>query len=461
MYKSRIKNSKAITLISLIVTIIILIILAGITISMTIGNNGIITRAKQGKQNYEQSIADEEKQLNELYEYIMRDDLPENNRENQQDIGKIVKLPDEWAVESVKYISTKTGLETSNVNKVATVYAVSVGEGNTVPVPIGFWYVGGTLDTGVVISDREEDSYNKNGKDMTGYSDTKELKGNQFVFIPCTIDSYKKTTNYTKENSDSTWGTKAQNSYYDTSTNSAEKTQIEKYGGFYVGRYETGTSNIQGIDFANINTDSWTSDATNYTKVTSGNVTIKANEIPYNHADYETAVEMSERMYKNDVERNKYVNSGLVTGTMWDVMINVMNKKTGCDLSSSGEWGNYYEKEWNISNGSYCEMNSNGGHGSWVTISSENTYKKAANSRVILSTASNSKFEKYNLYDVAGNLWEWTQEMAFNNNTTESFILRGGSCPYRSGSYPASFRVYTAATRNSAHLGFRVALYLK
>ena len=54
----------------------------------------------------------------------------------------------------------------------------------------------------------------------------------------------------------------------------------------------------------------------------SGNVVVKADSIPYYHADYYTATEMSRRLYAN----HKYVKSGLVTGTMWDVMLKYMQE---------------------------------------------------------------------------------------------------------------------------------------
>ena len=50
MERKQLKNQKGITLVALVVTIIVLIILAGITISMTIGNNGIFTKAKETKR---------------------------------------------------------------------------------------------------------------------------------------------------------------------------------------------------------------------------------------------------------------------------------------------------------------------------------------------------------------------------------------------------------------------------
>ena len=60
------KNTKGITLIALVVTIIVLIILAGVSISLVMGDNGIITMAQQSKENTELAQTEEEKQLSEL-----------------------------------------------------------------------------------------------------------------------------------------------------------------------------------------------------------------------------------------------------------------------------------------------------------------------------------------------------------------------------------------------------------
>ena len=48
-------NEKAITLIALVVTIVILLILAGVTITMTLGQNGLFTRAREGVAAYNES----------------------------------------------------------------------------------------------------------------------------------------------------------------------------------------------------------------------------------------------------------------------------------------------------------------------------------------------------------------------------------------------------------------------
>lgn len=46
------KGQKGITLVALVVTIIVLIILAGVSIALVLGDNGIVTKAKQAKINY-------------------------------------------------------------------------------------------------------------------------------------------------------------------------------------------------------------------------------------------------------------------------------------------------------------------------------------------------------------------------------------------------------------------------
>ena len=57
------KNTKGITLIALVVTIIVLIILAGVSINLVMGDNGIITMAQKAKENTELAQSEEEKQM--------------------------------------------------------------------------------------------------------------------------------------------------------------------------------------------------------------------------------------------------------------------------------------------------------------------------------------------------------------------------------------------------------------
>ena len=363
-------------------------------------------------------------------------------------------------------MSTEDGSVVKKAVKVASVTAIATGNGETVPVPNGFYYVGGTINTGVVISDNLADknkyvnyaptgeikegipsgvAYNEDG---TINTENSELKGNQFVWIPVSAGRYVKKD----------WG-KA-NATWERQTNTAELPQIQKYGGFYIGRYEAGTSNISlstDINFASQNTASnWVNDnfsirdGLNHTAT--GKITLKAGEIPYYHVDYETALKLSNSMYNTD-----YVQSGLVTGTMWDAMMKFIADNDDTVVTSS-DWGNYTNGNvtYTEGKGRYATVNSGNG-----AMTSAFTKSNGAYNYGIKTTAISEDVKKKNLYDVAGNLWEWTQEAAYPNNTVESYMLRGGSFYNSYSDYPACYRAFNTATVTYTTYGFRPALYIK
>ena len=61
--KENLKQEKAITLIALVITVIVLLILAGVSIAMLTGDNGIITQATKSKEQTEQASDEEKIQL--------------------------------------------------------------------------------------------------------------------------------------------------------------------------------------------------------------------------------------------------------------------------------------------------------------------------------------------------------------------------------------------------------------
>lgn len=227
--KKKVLKFNGITLISLVITIVILIILAGVGINLSLGENGIFKRAKQAKNMYLTAEEKEQQELNELYAILNENNLPENTPET--DAGTKVKMPNGWYTTTPNYVSTDNGKIVKKSIVSSTVYAVSDGNANTIPVPVGFYYVGGNLNTGIVISDNKEDEY-KTGIDKTSHEYSGKLKGNQFVWIPCTKDEYRKM-DWVSE--DVKW---------DMETNCAEYIPISKYGGFYIGRYEAGVSTL-------------------------------------------------------------------------------------------------------------------------------------------------------------------------------------------------------------------------
>lgn len=64
------KGQKGITLVALVITIIVLLILAGITISLVLGDNGILNRAQGAGKNYVNAANDERTELNNTGDYM-------------------------------------------------------------------------------------------------------------------------------------------------------------------------------------------------------------------------------------------------------------------------------------------------------------------------------------------------------------------------------------------------------
>ena len=155
--KNKFGESKAVTLIALVITIIVLLILAGVAIAMLTGENGIISKAMQAKTKTEDSKETEEAGLKEIENYI-------NGKSAEAGV----------VVQDLKSIKGD-GTEGEVIGE-----KVSDGAGGVVPIPSGFYYVGGTAKSGTVISDNLADKEKYKGQEVVGTN----LSGNQFVFIP-------------------------------------------------------------------------------------------------------------------------------------------------------------------------------------------------------------------------------------------------------------------------------------
>ena len=349
------------------------------------------------------------------------------------------------------------------------------------PVPYGFYYVGGSINTGVIISDNEADKYD--GKiDKTTHEYATKLKGNQFVWIPCTIDEYTKI-DFGMSNASS----------WDRETNSAEKEQIEKYGGFYVGRYEAGVSTLDeetdtfkdSVTFSNntslfnsvtagtgINNWGWQNydfiargkviTDSNYSNKATGNIVEKANSIPYYHADYYTAVEMSRRLYSN----SSYVQSGLITGTQWDMIMKFLSDTSDYSDMKSTSWGNYDNVSLTNLRGYYTNVNTSNASTDGFKSAEGFKTNSETSSWVILTTGSTEQVLRKGLYDVAGNLGEWAQEVSYKskleyNKNYNTYNFRGGSFCNVYTINSACYRSCTYVSTTYTTVGFRPVLYIK
>ena len=452
------KKEIGITLIALIVTIVVLLLLTGITISIVTGNNGIFGKAKLASKKYGEVAKNEEEQLKEFEQMVDKSSseeskLPDNAEGTEA--GTRVKTPSTWFKTTPSYVQTKDGSIVKIKAKTASVIAISDGESNTIPVPDGFYYVGGTKSSGVVISDNKDDQNKYKGQvdvpagveydTTTGIVNNYILKGNQFVWIPVDETYAKKDWGYSSDS-------------WDSLTPSGEYNYVTKYGGFYVGRYEAGVGDVKlssNVDFSAANGASgWQNNAfsLNAYTLTSGKISEKAGEIPYYHADFKTAQTLSQNMYQTDS-----VKSGLVTGTMWDFIMKFIissNNNNESIVKENSSWGNYSDTgsivTYTQGQGRYAGVNSSNGATS-AFVTSDKSYHYG-----IRTTASSEGVKKNNLYDIAGNLWEWSEESA----TIGTYMLRGGSFAIAYTDYPACYRLCITATYTITNYGFRPALYI-
>ena len=290
--KKEIKNKqeKGITLIALVVTIVVLLILAGVSISLVLNNNGVISKAKEARDKYAEAQTNDEKQLNEV---------------------------SDWIKEAV---GDTTG-------------GGSVTKIDGVPIPAGFVYVGGTKASGLVISDASADKEKYKGQTTVGT----DLVGNQFVWIPVeNIADYKRTAYSTDvatgtidstTNSEQIKYSSSDSDYYKEALPADEKTSVENNKGFYIGRYEAGDK--ESTEAKTLREDGAS---------TSNTITVKAGQAPYNYVTITQAKSLAEGF--SSKQKYKSVKSKLVSSYAWDTAIAFI-QKTNSDYGSSSEEGNY------------------------------------------------------------------------------------------------------------------------
>ena len=299
--------------------------------------------------------------------------------------GTVVDKPSDWT--------------SKNVTPIAD------GNAGTVPLPSGFYYVGGDISTGLVISDKQGDTMTASGTSM----------GNQFVWIPVSSEADLTRTNFDANGKPTTDAPASGRNVADCtepyasgySTEASEyntmRTQVLKYGGFYIGRYEAGVN-----------------DTTLRTKVTTNQTVVcKKGVAPYNFVPWGKAMNDASEvegesgavyLAQNFASQHNYtsVTSTLTYGCEWDAM---------------------------------CR---------YIGDSQRKTPTKDAPEL----TGSVSTDVSKNIYDLAGNCTEWTME-SYN---TDGRVKRGG---FYYNADPVSTRGYNSPTINFSDFSFRPTLYIK
>ena len=387
-------KEKGITLIALIITIIVMLILVGVVVTVVIQSN-LLGTAKTAGDKYKTAYEDES-----------------NMSEVTVNGEKYASIED--YIESTKPLpEIKAGERASETSK----YQTAV-------IPKGFTVSNATgekdVSTGLVIYDIPE-----NELENVKWDGTEKMKYNQFVWIPVEVNKETDTETSIARFYRSAWANNARSTNLTESTDYTEPStendtatgiasQIEnltrsiyKYGGFYIGRYEAGSVEERTGSTTEVTT-----------------LGIKQDMYPYNYVKWgesmsnigtEGAVALSNSLY-NSTKPNYGATSMLCTGACWDSMLDFI--KNTKNVTSSTDWGNYSDAEFDITRGKYVVL-SNDTLGNFQNVSNE--YPKAKNTCVLLTTGATERNSAKNIYDVAGNCFEWTTE----SHSSASRVYRG------------------------------------
>ena len=220
---------------------------------------------------------------------------------------------------------------------------------------------------------------------------------------------------------------------------------VYTYGGFWIGRYEAG---IEGT----------TTETTNARTSSSGRISIETSPkaisqkdaIPYNWIYCSEAQALAKEMTPN----SNYTSS-LMFGIQWDLVCKYLEVKSTLETSdinsNSTSWGNYSNVTRIISSDKAKQTTNSGS--TWTAI----TGTKPVSS-VLLTTGASEETNKMNIYDFAGNEWEWTLEQTSDSDYI--CAIRGGNYFNTGSIYPASFRGGNGTTGANRNLGFRPTLYV-
>ena len=367
------KNNKGITLVALVVTIVVLLILAGVSINLVLGNNGIIAKAKEAETKSAEASQNDLKGMN----------------------GLVSEMEGALAGNGSTGSGSGNGNTGSGNNFVTKNTEVTYPDGK-VWIPEGFKVAddsASTVQGGVVIEDKDR---------------------NQFVWVPvATLADYKRTaysTNVATEETDTAtnsikinYSSSKNSEYFTEALPEDEKTSVERYKGFYIGRYEAGDKE---------NTEAKTLRSSNDVTKT---VTIKANQAPYNYVTRTQAVSLAEGFATKQGYKAK---TKLVSSYAWDTTIEFI-QKVNSDYGSSSEEGNYYNTTF-----SYTDI-----------TGARQTKEKS--SPVLVPTGQTTPV--CNIYDMGGNVFEWSNERY--SPGPEPYCLRGGEYKFASSTgSPAGFR---------------------
>ena len=454
------KYNKGITLIALVITIIVLLILAAVSIATLTGENGILSKANTAKTETEKAGAKEKVQMAVMSSFDDSGKLDytqlKTNLDNVEGIDKstvpspnITKLPITVTVDDYELTINGDG-------------SVTVGEGtggNPTPNPPTsnlpstedtkpYLPEGATVDeehntleNGLVIKDASNnewvwievpksiytDATYNGGRAPTNSEDYAKIESTMQVYASAYRGSYTDTFYSTAQHGF------ADATEYNNWKNSMLKSVYEK-GGFYIGRYEVGTETARVSK-----TDALTTPL------------IQRDKYPYNFVTCSQAQTLAKQLATGGKQ------GSLMFGIQWDLVLKHIEEKevkTQAELKiNSSSWGNYRNVSFDIKREQGLYTTSPDTSGSWNTTSN---YTKPS-SGVLLTTGATDRNSALGIYDLAGNVYEWTLE--YSTRTYGPCASRGGVYYSNGSGYPASYRDGYGTSYSIYLIGVRVALW--
>ena len=379
--KTKIKQEKGITLIALVVTIVVLLILAGVSLNALFGNSGIIEKAKEAQNKMDKATENDQKQIGELTNWLDNQvNGTTGSDDNQTKLPKISTL-----VGTV--VDKNTKAEDAYGNKITIPKGFKILKHGTAAGSATYTYSGDNIPAvqdGIVIENKTDGNQfvwvpvgtikNKDNTTSTitlgRYSDFTAKNG---VYTPAQVASVENCTQevtidtYFKELSTFREGNSATDSTAQNATARDLKTFIETSlanGGYYIARFEASG--------------------------TASKITSKYNQTVLGNITQPNAAKVAREMYGEVKENNELVYaSDLVNSYAWDtaiIFIQTYSTETDASSYASKNKSTSFSKT-GINNDKYC-----------------------------------------NIWDMSGNTCEWTTEYStvFGNGMVELHGCRGG-----------------------------------
>ena len=457
-----IKQTKGITLIALVITIIVLLILAAVSIAMLTGENGILTKASTAKEQTTEAEFEEQVKIavmsakanatGKIDKTLLKTELEKITGITGVPENATTELP--WTVIKEKYkviINENGEIETEQEKTPQIDYGTKKPEEDqrtvleqakaAMPTGTNIDTNNNNPATGIVMIDSNQNQWvwievpNTVFTTATSSSDYDKIKANLITYA----GAYREG----KKGQNCNWIDEWYNGCGLTQEQYTEKYQkmlgsIYTNKGFYIGRYEA------GIDGSDENANLLRTSRTEITSATPRAVS-KPDMIPYNYINCSDAEKLAEGM----TVEGKTVS--LMFGIQWDLackFLEVKGTATADINENSINWGNYKENSFTIDSSKAKKLNG----------SSYETITGTKSGTILLTTGASNKNKKMNIYDFAGNEWELTLEHA----TTSSSIPcsnRGGGYGSNAPDRPLTFRSYIKATDTYDTLSFRPTLY--